>query len=122
MDNIKRAETVATSHNPTGPRVSLDDVLKSIDQIDYFHPAEALPDPNGIPKTDVRWTMTICVCILRNGWAVVGKSAPAAAANFNEEIGRKLAYEDCVRQIWPLLGFLLREKLDNSSPASDDIP
>ena len=27
------------------------------------------------------------------------------------ELGRKLAYEDCIRQLWPLMGFSLRDRL-----------
>jgi len=41
----------------------------------------------------------------------VGKSAPASADNFNADLGRKLAYEDAIRQLWPLMGFALRERL-----------
>ena len=27
------------------------------------------------------------------------------------ELGRELAYEDAVRQMWPLMGYALRERL-----------
>jgi len=111
MDNVKRTEEIAAANTAKGNRVTLNDVTSSITTIDYFHPAEALADPNGIPKHDPRWLMTVCCCQLKNGWMVIGKSAPADPVMFNEEIGRKLAYEDCVRQIWPLLGFLLRQTL-----------
>ena len=38
-------------------------------------------------------------------------AAISASANFNAELGRKLAYEDAIRQLWPLMGFALRDKL-----------
>ena len=42
---------------------------------------------------------------------MLGKSAPASPANFNPELGAKFAYEDAVRQVWQLEGYLLREQL-----------
>ena len=51
---------------------------------------------------------------MRNGFVVIGKSAPAAPKNFDAEKGRTFAYEDAVRQLWPLMGFALRDKLANA--------
>jgi N4 Gp49/Sf6 Gp66 family protein len=59
--------------------------------------------------------LSVCILVLRNGWTVIGKSAPASADNFNAALGRKLAYEDCIRQIWPLMGFALKERLHKES-------
>jgi hypothetical protein len=56
--------------------------------------------------------LSICILVTRNGFSVVGKSAPASMGNFNRELGRKLAYEDAVRQLWPLMGYALRVQLD----------
>ncbi|RWN47166.1 MAG: hypothetical protein EOS03_12475 [Mesorhizobium sp.] len=56
-------------------------------------------------------TLTICLMKLQNGFVLVGKSAPADPANFNQELGEKFAREDCIRQMWPLEGYLLREQL-----------
>jgi hypothetical protein len=55
--------------------------------------------------------LSICVLVLKNGFTVVGKSAPASPVNFNADLGAKFAYEDCIRQLWPLMGFALRDKL-----------
>ena len=55
--------------------------------------------------------LSICIVVMRNGFTIIGKSAPAAPENFNAELGRKLAYEDAVRQIWPLMGFALRNTI-----------
>lgn len=55
--------------------------------------------------------MTLCVLRLKNGFAVVGTSAPVDPANFNADLGRQLARADAIRQIWPLEGYLLREQL-----------
>lgn len=55
--------------------------------------------------------MTLCILTMRNGFMVVGKSAPASPENFNEALGQQFAYEDAFRQVWPLEGYALREQL-----------
>lgn len=55
--------------------------------------------------------LTFCVLVLRNGFTVTGESACASPENFDAEIGRKIARENAVQKIWPLLGFRLRDKL-----------
>jgi hypothetical protein len=54
---------------------------------------------------------SVCLLVMSNGFVVSGKSAPALPANFDADLGRKLAYEDCIRQLWPLMGFSLRDRL-----------
>ena len=56
-------------------------------------------------------TLTVCALTLRNGFQVVGESAAASPANFNEEIGRTVARENARRQIWKLEGYLLKSKI-----------
>ena len=56
-------------------------------------------------------TLTVCCLILRNGFTVTGESAAASPENFNEEIGRKIARQNAREKIWPLEGYLLKEKL-----------
>ena len=48
---------------------------------------------------------------MKNGFTLVGKSAPASPENFDPEKGREFAYQDAIRQAWPLMGFSLRDKL-----------
>lgn len=55
--------------------------------------------------------LTFCVLILRNGFTVTGESACASPENFNADIGRRIARENAVNKVWPLLGFRLRDKL-----------
>lgn len=54
---------------------------------------------------------TICQLTMENGYTINGYSACVDAANFNIDLGRKYAYEDAIRQIWPLEGYLLAEVL-----------
>ena len=55
--------------------------------------------------------LTFCVLIMKNGFTVTGESACASPENFNAEIGRRIARENAVQKVWPLLGFRLRDKL-----------
>ncbi len=55
--------------------------------------------------------LTLCIIKMRNGFYVVGESAPASPANFNADLGRKFARENAVRKLWGFEGYALREKL-----------
>lgn len=55
--------------------------------------------------------LTVCCLTLRNGFTVTGESACASPENFDEEIGRDIAFKNAREKIWMLEGYLLREKL-----------
>ena len=55
--------------------------------------------------------LTFCVLTLKNGFTVTGESACASPENFDAEVGRKIAYENAVTKVWPLMGYELRTKL-----------
>jgi len=57
--------------------------------------------------------LTVCCLTLRNGFTVVGESACASPANFNAELGQKIAREKARDKIWALEGYLLKQKLHN---------
>ena len=46
--------------------------------------------------------MTVCIIVLSNGFILAGYSTPADPHNFDEQLGRKFAYEDAERSAWPL--------------------
>lgn len=77
--------------------------------LDYAAGDQALPQP--APLRPELGLLTICVLVLQNGYMVTGESACASAENFNAEIGRKIARNNAVMKIWPLLGFMLRDLL-----------
>lgn len=56
-------------------------------------------------------TLTVCCLTLRNGFTVTGESAAASPANFDAEIGKKIARENARQKIWALEGYALRERL-----------
>jgi Phage protein (N4 Gp49/phage Sf6 gene 66) family len=56
-------------------------------------------------------TLTVCALTLRNGFVVVGESAAASPANFDAELGKKIARDNARNKIWALEGYVLRERL-----------
>lgn len=116
----------------THPRVSLQDMKDKIKAEHYFVAANALValgqpllgdpvfDDEG-KHTATRTPLdllTICILVMQNGFTIIGKSAPASPENFDPEKGKTFAYEDAIRQLWPLEGYALRERL--SDTASDE--
>ena len=55
--------------------------------------------------------LTFCVLVLHNGFTVTGESTCASPENFDAEISRKIARQNAVGKVWPLLGFRLRDRL-----------
>lgn len=55
--------------------------------------------------------LTVCCLTLQNGFTVVGESACASPANFNAELGQKIAREKARDKIWALEGYLLKDRL-----------
>lgn len=101
------AESAAVA---TAPRVSLAGMEAKIAERYDLTGAEAvtLTLPPDSPSLAI---LSICILVMENGFTVIGKAAPASAENFNRELGKKFAYEDAIRQLWPLEGYLLRSQL-----------
>lgn len=91
------------------PRVTLADVEAEICAEYSFTVDRAL---QGCPLVDGLQHITICVLVLKNGTKIVGvNEGPVSPENFDPEIGRRYAREKAIDQIWPLLGFRLRDEL-----------
>ena len=105
----------------TAPRITPADVEAEIAGETYFTAADGYRsapcfDPNGqpadcLPPPAPLELLTFCVLVLRNGFTVTGESACASPENFDAEIGRKIARQNAVQKIWPLMGYELRTKL-----------
>ena len=108
----------------TAPRVTMADIEANIVSEHYFTAADGrygaiinetyvgteLPrdDDGDLEPLEL---LTFCVLVLRNGFTVTGESACASPENFDAEIGRKIARQNAVQKIWPLMGYALKEKL-----------
>lgn len=63
-------------------------------------------------------TVTVCLLHLRNGAKAIGYNyGSVSVENNNWDLGRKYAREMAVSKIWELEGYLLRQKLHDSSAA-----
>ena len=81
----------------TAPRVTTESINSKIKGTQYYV----------FPGT----TVTVALIELENGSSVIGESACVSPENFDEEIGRKFAYQNAFNKIWPLEGYLLKDKL-----------
>lgn len=55
--------------------------------------------------------LTFCVLVLKNGFTVTGESACASPENFDAELGQKIARQNAISKIWPLMGYHLKCQL-----------
>lgn len=101
------------AENAVAPRVSLASMEEKI-AFRYDFTADTAIG-NRDPEHPSLRLLSICLLIMRNGFIVIGKSAPASADNFNSALGKKLAYEDAIRQLWPLEGYALRDRLSGDA-------
>ena len=129
MDNI---EQEIQAKGLTAPRVTIVDIEANIASEHYFTAGEGVIGAFAAGEFDSRSSdvvilrrdiastevmkpslnlLTFCVLVLRNGFTVTGESACASPENFDAEVGRRIARENAVQKIWPLLGFALKERL-----------
>ncbi len=107
----------------TAPRITPEDIEANIFSEHYFTAADGMLGayknngdvyvgtmPNGLNEQALP-LLTFCVLVLRNGFTVTGESACASPENFDAEIGRKIARQNAVNKIWPLMGYELKSKL-----------
>lgn len=81
----------------TGLRLTPKDIDEAIEYPEYWR----------VPNT----TTTVCALVLKNGYVVVGKSAAISMENFDEELGKKIAFDNAREQIWALAGFAIKQNL-----------
>jgi hypothetical protein len=105
-NGVSEDELIAVAN---AERVTLADVEAAIAGEYYFCPGHAVKDRDWSHSSLT--LMTCCVLVLWNGYTLLGKSACASPANFDDEIGRRLARQDAVNQIWPLMGYDLKSRI-----------
>ena len=81
----------------TAPRITPSDIDNLIKDTDFYV----------FPNT----LLTVCCLTLQNGFNVTGESACASPANFNPQVGEKVAFDNAKQKIWQLAGYLLKEEL-----------
>ena len=119
--NDQQIEAEIQAKGLTAPRITPADIEANIASEHYFTAADgcigegiaagALPEGYVLHEPRVLHLLTFCVLVLKNGFTVTGESACASQENFDFEIGRKIARQNAVAKIWPLMGYELRSKL-----------
>jgi hypothetical protein len=117
--NAQTIEQEIQAKGLTAPRVTPDDIEANIDGEYYFTGGQGIHGGrlgNGEAYCYEKSLdlLTFCVLVLKNGFTVTGESACASPENFDAEIGRKIARQNAIGKIWPLMGYALKEKLANS--------
>ena len=114
----KTTEQLIQEKGLTAPRVTPDDLKANIVSEHYFTAADgARMSPHGNHPvhnldTGSLGLLTFCVLVLRNGFTVTGESACASPDNFDAELGRKIARQNAVQKMWPLMGYELKCRLE----------
>jgi hypothetical protein len=106
-----------TDYPSIGPRVTPEAIEANIASEHYFTAGDGVmgsiehPAPEAIEYPEALNLLTICVLVLQNGFTVTGESACADPRNFDAEIGKRVARQNAINKIWPLMGFELRTRL-----------
>ena len=106
--SLEATEAMSKAVQKTPNRVTLEYMKSQIAGEYYTTADQAFSDAPILNGMDV---YTICMIVMKNGFMIVGKSAPADPENFDRALGQKFAYEDAIRQLWPLEAFALRERM-----------
>ena len=123
--NDQEIEQEIQSKGLTAPRVTPADIEANIASEHYFTARDgrrgAIADGTYVGRERPQHKdadlvaldlLTFCVLVLRNGFTVTGESACASPENFDAELGRKIARQNAVQKIWPLMGYALKEQLN----------
>ena len=111
--NDQAIEQEIQEKGKTAPRITPDDIAANISSEHYFTAADGIRGANDLEceSGDPLTLLTFCVIELRNGFTVTGESACASPENFDADIGRKIARQNAVAKIWPLMGYELRTQI-----------
>jgi len=111
--NDQAIEQEIQSKGLTAPRITPADIEDAIREEHYFTAAQGRYGATElcVKVGDPLSLLTFCVLVLRNGFTVTGESACASPENFDAELGRKIARQNAINKVWPLMGYALKEKL-----------
>ena len=103
----------------TAPRITPADVEANIVGEYFFTAADGYTACTGFQVVPTELSLlTFCVLVLRNGFTVTGESACDSPESFDAEIERKIARQNAVAKVWPLMNYELRSIL--SHPADEE--
>lgn len=101
MHNEQKVEALIQQEQALAPRVTPEDLDKNIAS------AEFVKHVTNTGKV-LRW----CILNTVNGFAVTGEpSVSVSVENDRQSVGEEVAYNNARSKLWPLMGYLLTEKL-----------
>ena len=118
--NDQQIEQEIQAKGLTAPHVTPADIEANIVSEHYFTAGNGRDGDGAISIGDDRFgdktgvalsLLTFCVLVLRNGFTVTGESACASPENFDAELGRKIARQNAISKVWPLMGYALKERI-----------
>ena len=101
MNNEQKVEALIQQEQALAPRVTPEDLDKNIASVEFV---------KHVTNTGkvLRW----CILNTVNGFAVTGEpSVSVSVENDRQSVGAEVAYNNARSKLWPLMGYLLTEKL-----------
>lgn len=101
MNNEQKVEDLIQQEQALAPRVTPEDLDKNIVSFEFVR---------HVSKSGkvLRW----CILNTTNGFAVTGDpSVSVSIENDRQVVGEEVAYNNARSKLWPLMGYLLAEKL-----------
>ena len=101
MNNEQKVEALIQQEQALAPRVTPEDLDKNIVSVEFV---------KHVTNTGkvLRW----CILTTTNGFAVTGEpSVSVSVENDRQSVGEEVAYNNARSKLWPLMGYLLTEKL-----------
>lgn len=117
--NDQVTEEKPTSAAPTGPRVTPMDVEHAIVSEFYFTAGDGVRGESQLGTSPAGRAaglerITFCILVMRNGHQIVGvNEGPVSPENFCAKAGREFARKHAESQVWSLLGYELRSRLND---------
>ncbi|HBT0132017.1 TPA: hypothetical protein MAZ80_002867 [Klebsiella pneumoniae] len=106
----KDIEQQIQSKGLTAPRVTLSDFKENIVNTEIVKHVS-------VTGQVLRWA----VLTTKNGFAVTGRpSCSASSENDNAVIGEQIAIENAENELWPLMGYALKQRLHDSGSHTEE--
>jgi hypothetical protein len=97
MSNEQEIEKEIQAKGLNAPRLTPALIDAAIDSVEY----------HVFPRS----CLTVCCMTLKNGFTISGEAACVSPENFDEKIGKELAFGKARDKIWALEGYLLKQRL-----------
>lgn len=114
--NEKTIEQEIQAKGKTAPRITPADIEANIASEHYFTAGDGVAgrcyrNLSALHSPRELELLTFCVLVLKNGFTVTGESYCASADRFDPDVGREVARQNAVDNVYPLMVYELKSKL-----------